>query len=65
MQNEIQTQGQMAYIAIPGESQIYRRQIDATDQATDALVHELYGLTQQEIAIVENRERLEAPTPPS
>ena len=30
-----------------------QRQIDATDQQIDALVYELYGLTDEEIAIVE------------
>jgi hypothetical protein len=29
------------------------RQIDATDAQIDALVYELYGLTEEEIAIVE------------
>jgi type I restriction-modification system DNA methylase subunit len=33
--------------------EIYQRQIDATDRAIDALVYELYGLTEEEIAIVE------------
>jgi hypothetical protein len=30
--------------------------IDATDLGTDALVYELYGLTEEEIAIVEGRD---------
>jgi hypothetical protein len=30
-----------------------QRQIDATDQQIDKLVYELYGLTPEEIAIVE------------
>lgn len=32
---------------------LYRRQIEATDRQIDALVYELYGLTEDEIAIVE------------
>ncbi len=31
----------------------YQRQIDATDRRIDQLVYELYGLTDEEIAIVE------------
>ena len=31
------------------------RQIEATDKEIDALVYELYGLTHEEIAIVEGR----------
>jgi hypothetical protein len=30
-----------------------QRQIEATDKQIDALVHELYGLTAEEIAVVE------------
>jgi hypothetical protein len=30
-----------------------RRQIEATDRAIDRLVYDLYGLTKEEIAIVE------------
>jgi len=33
------------------------RQIEATDAAIDALVYELYRLTEEEIAIVESRSR--------
>lgn len=32
------------------------RQIEATDGAIDKLVYELYGLTEEEIAIVEGHE---------
>jgi hypothetical protein len=31
-----------------------RRQIEATDRRIDQLVYELYGLTAEEIAVVEN-----------
>ena len=37
----------------PNEKQIIQRQIDATDKQIDALVYELYGLTEEEIRIVE------------
>ena len=36
---------------------LYQRQIEATDQEIDALVCELYELTEEEIAIVEGRDR--------
>ena len=34
---------------------LIQRQIDATDRSIDQLVYELYGLTQEEIKIVENQ----------
>ena len=42
-----------AIAAIPADKQLYQRQIEATDHQIDALVYELYGLTKEEIAIVE------------
>jgi len=35
------------------EKTVLKRQIDATDRQIDALVYELYGLTEEEIALVE------------
>jgi hypothetical protein len=32
-----------------------KRQIDATDKKIDYIVYELYGLTEEEIAIVEEK----------
>jgi hypothetical protein len=32
-----------------------QREIESTDRAIDALVYELYGLTEEEIRIVEGR----------
>ncbi len=37
----------------PQDKEVLQRQIDATDRQIDALVYELYGLTADEIAIVE------------
>ena len=37
------------------EKTLLQRQIEATDGAIDALVYELYGLTEEVIAIVEAR----------
>ena len=39
----------------PHEQESLRRQIAATDKSIDALVYELYGLTEVEIRIVESR----------
>ena len=41
---------------IPAEKKLYQRQIEATDQEIDALVYELYELTQAEVAMVERRD---------
>ena len=37
----------------PLDSILYLRRSEATDAEIDALVYELYGLTEEEIAIVE------------
>jgi hypothetical protein len=37
----------------PQEKEMLQRDIDSTDQAIDALVYQLYGLTESEIKIVE------------
>jgi len=37
----------------PHEQESLRRQLAATDQSIDALVYELYGLTEEEIRVVE------------
>jgi len=39
--------------ASASDRELYQRQIDATDREIDRLVYELYGLTDEEIAIVE------------
>jgi Alw26I/Eco31I/Esp3I family type II restriction m6 adenine DNA methyltransferase len=39
----------------PQEKERLERQIEATDKAIDSLVYELYGLTEEEIRIVEGR----------
>ena len=38
---------------IPQAQTLLQRQIEATDRQIDRLVYELYGLTEEEIAIVE------------
>jgi len=37
----------------PADRELYARQIEGTDREIDALVYELYGLTEDEIAVVE------------
>lgn len=44
---------QKASIVTPHEQTALQRQIDATDREIDQLVYELYGLTNEEIRIVE------------
>ncbi|MCG2766998.1 MAG: hypothetical protein L6435_01250 [Anaerolineae bacterium] len=43
----------LAAVSIPADKKLYQRQIEATDCQIDALVYELYWLTEQEIATVE------------
>ena len=43
----------LATATIPADKNLYQRQVEATDEEIDALVYELYGLTEEEIAIVE------------
>ncbi|MBN1452744.1 MAG: hypothetical protein JW963_17135 [Anaerolineales bacterium] len=39
----------------PGEKEMLKREIAATDRQIDELVYELYGLTEEEIKIVEEK----------
>jgi hypothetical protein len=39
----------------PQEKEMLQRDIESTDAAIDALVYELYGLTEAEIRIVEGK----------
>jgi hypothetical protein len=45
----------LAAATIRADKKLYQRQVQATDRQIDALVYELYGLTEEEIAIVEGR----------
>jgi hypothetical protein len=40
---------------IPQEKEMLQREIEATDQAIDAQVYQLVGLTEEEIKIVEEK----------
>ena len=42
---------------VPGEKERMKREIEATDRQIDSLVYELYGLTTDEIAIVEGHSK--------
>ena len=46
---------QLAAAKTPDDKTRLQRQIDATDQQIDRLVYELYGLTKEEIEIVEGK----------
>ena len=45
----------LAKAKTPHEQESAQRQIAATDEEIDRLVYDLYGLTEDEIAIVEGR----------
>ena len=45
----------LAEAVLPQDKTQLQRQIDATDQQIDRLVYELYGVTEEEIGIVEGR----------
>jgi hypothetical protein len=45
----------------PNDKTLLQRQIAATDREIDRLVYELYGLTDEEIAIVEENARQGSP----
>jgi hypothetical protein len=47
----------LAEAKAPAERDLLQRQVDATDRQIDLLVYELYGLTDDEIAIVEEATR--------
>jgi hypothetical protein len=46
---------QLPLARTPHEQTALERQIEAADRQIDALVYELYGLTEEEIGIVEGR----------
>ncbi len=39
----------------PQEQEMVKREIESTDRGIDRLVYELYGLSEEEIRIVENK----------
>lgn len=53
---------QLAAAKTPHDKTTIERQIEATDQQIDRLVYELYGLTEDEIRIVEGASSPSAPS---
>jgi hypothetical protein len=51
----LQLQPRLAAAQAAHDRDLIQRQIDATDRQIDALVYQLYGLTEEEIKIVEGR----------
>ncbi len=47
-------QEQLAAAKAPNDKEAIQRQIEATDRQIDRLVYDLYGLTEEEIEIVEH-----------
>ena len=41
----------------PADKALHQRRIEATDRQIDGLVYELYGLTEEEVGVVEGRNR--------
>jgi len=46
---------ELAAATISADKQLYQRQVEATGRQIDTLVYELYGLTEEEIGVVEGR----------
>jgi|GEM_PF-1613495 hypothetical protein len=42
---------------LPQEQEVFKREIESTDREIDQLVYELYGLSEDEIRIVEGQAR--------
>ncbi|MBI5302442.1 MAG: N-6 DNA methylase [Chloroflexi bacterium] len=55
IQNMLALHKSLAAAQTETDRELYQRQIDATDKQIDTLVYELYGLTDEEIKIVEGR----------
>jgi len=49
----IELHNSLSSASTPTEKKILKRQIETTDKQIDDLVYELYGLTEEEIQIVE------------
>jgi len=52
----LRSRNQFARTSVPADKRLYRSEIEATEEQIDALVYEVYGLTEEEIAIVEGRD---------
>ena len=56
-QRMLELHKKLADATIPADKKRYQRQIVATDEEIDALVYDLYGPTEEEIAVVEEGEK--------
>jgi len=54
----LQLHKSLASAKTPGERNVLQRQVDGTDRQIDQLVYALYGLTDDEIKIVEEASRV-------
>ena len=50
----LELQRKLADASIPADKKLCQRQIEATDRQIDAMVYDLYDLTEEEIAVVED-----------
>ena len=57
VEDMLELQKQLAVAKTDHDKTVLQRQIDATDRQIDELVYELYGLTEEEINIVEEATR--------
>ena len=55
VERRLELHKQLAAAKTPTAKTMLQRQIEATDQQIDQLVYELYGLTEEEIGIVEGK----------
>jgi hypothetical protein len=53
MSRRLDSPNPLSRVGTAQEQESIQRQISSTDKAIDALVYELYGLTEEEIQIVE------------
>jgi hypothetical protein len=55
VESMLQLHKDLAVVQNPREKENIEKQIESTDKAIDQLVYELYGLTEEEIKIVEGK----------
>ena len=53
VQRMLELNRRLGSATVPHDKEALQRQIDATDRQIDKLIYELYGLTEEEIKIVE------------
>ena len=53
LERVLELRKKLAAATVPADTELHQQQIEATDRQIDALVYELYGLTEEEIGVVE------------